>query len=156
MHIDKNVVIEGDLRCDDLRQHFIKNKSDPESEMFVFLSEDGSGIVKRPTYDSKTQQLVGIVLPLKENGMPKTMCFTPRSAEEIENFMKLEQSALVYIVVAQPLTPNIPPFILQIFGTNNKFKKGDVLARWAHIEKETKRYSSNVYVLMLLLFKLAF
>lgn len=135
MHVDKNVLIEGELRCNDLRQYLIDHKSD----MSVFLSEDASGIVKRVTYDPKTQQLVGIVLPLKENGIPKTMCFVPRSAEEIQNLMKLEQSTLVYIVVAQPLTPNIPPFILQIFGTNNKFKKGDVLARWIQIEKETKR-----------------
>lgn len=135
MQVDKNVPIEGQLRCNELRQYLIDNKSD----MNVFLSEDGSGIVKRVTYDPKTQQLVGIVLPLKENGMPKTMCFVPRSAEEIQNFMKLEQSKLVYIVVAQPLTPNIPPFIVQAFGTNNKFKKADVLARWTQIEKETKR-----------------
>lgn len=135
MHVDKNVLIEGQLRCNELRQYLIDHKSD----MSVFLSEDASGIVKRVTYDPRTQQLVDIVLPLKENGMPKTMSFIPRSAEEIQNFMKVEQSTLVYIVVAQPLTPNIPPFIVQVFGTNNKLKKNDVLARWTQIEKETKR-----------------
>lgn len=135
MHVDKNVIIEGDLRYEDLGQYLIDNKC----EMSVFLSEDASGIVKRVTYDPKTKQLVGIVLPLRENGMPQKMCFKPQSPQEIENFMKLEQSTLVYIVAAQPLTPNIAPFILQIFGTNNKFKRGHVLARWKHIEKHMKR-----------------
>lgn len=135
VHTDKKVLIEGKLRCEELKQHLIDNKSD----MSVFLSEDASGIVRRVTYDSKTKQLVGLVLPLKENGMPKTMNFTPTTAQEIENFMKLAQSTLVYIVVAQPLTPNVPSFILQIFGTNNKFTKHDVLARWTEIKKETKR-----------------
>lgn len=107
--------------------------------MSVFFSEDGSGIVKRVTYDPKTNQLVGLVLPLKENGMPKTMSFLPHSARDIEDFMKLEQSTLVYIMVAQPLMPNIPPFIFHIFGTNNKFNKLNVLGRWTQIEQETKR-----------------
>lgn len=135
MHTNKNILIEGQLRCDGLKQHLIENNC----ELSVFLSEDGSGIVKRVTYDPKTNQLVGLVLPFKENGMPKTMFFTPRSAEDIDDFMKQDQSPLVYIIVAKPLSPNVPSYIMQIFGTNNRFKKENVLARWAEIEKETKR-----------------
>lgn len=132
---------EGTLRCNELKAHLIENHM---SDVPVFLSEDASGIVKRVSYDPKTNQLIGIVLPLKENGMPKTLCFKPQSALEIEEFMKLEQSHLVYIVVAQPLVPKSQPFILQIFGTNNKFSRTDVLKRWKYIEQECKSNGINV------------
>lgn len=133
--MDKTVLIEGEFRCDKLKDHL--NKYDCDHS--VFLSEDASGIVKRITYDPKTNQMVGLVLPLNENGMPKTMCFTPDTAEEIENFMKLTQSSSIYIMVAQPLTPKVPSFIVHMYGTDNRFKKRDVIARWAKIAEETER-----------------
>lgn len=135
VHTKKSVIIEGKLRCQELREHLVKHNSD----MAVYLSEDASGMISRITYDPKTNQMVGLVLPFDENGMPKTMSFTPDSAQEIEDFMKLEQSTLVYIMIAQPLVPNIPSFILHIFGTNNKFTKQDVLRRWAHVQQELER-----------------
>lgn len=135
IHLDKKVLIEGEFRCNELKDHLEKYNCG----MSVFLSEDASGIVKRVTYDPKTNQIVGLVLPFNEDGMPKTMSFMPSTAEDIENFMKISESSLVYIMVAQPLTPKVPSFIVQIFGTDNTFKKRDVQARWEKIEKETKR-----------------
>lgn len=139
VHKDKTKIIEGELRIAALKEYLIKTKS----PMAVFLSEDGSGIIKKVTYDPTTKQLVGIVLPYKENGMPKTMAFIPRSANDIEEYMKLEYSSLVYMIVAHPLS-NAPPFILSIFGTNNKFTKSHVLKRWEFIEKELKRSDIKV------------
>lgn len=136
MHADKKIVIEGELRCQALKEHLIKN----DAPLSVYLSEDGSGLVKRVVYDVKTNQLVGIVLPLNQNGMPRKFSYTPTSASQIEEFMQLSQSGLVYIVVAQPLASNASPFILQLFGTDNKFKNDDVLKRWAYTEKELERY----------------
>lgn len=135
MHIDKKKIIEGSLRCEELKQHLTQSGS----KMAVFLSEDASGVVKRVVYDPKTNELVGIVLPLKRDGMPRTFSFTPDSAQEIEELLKLDQSNLVYIVIAHPLASNAPAFILQIFGTNNKFSKDDVLQRWTTTVKELDR-----------------
>lgn len=129
-------VIEGELRCQVLKEHLIKN----DAQLSVYLSEDGSGLVKRVVYDVKTNQLVGIVLPLNQNGMPRTFAYTPTSASQIEEFIQLSRSGLVYIVVAQPLASNASPFILQIFGSDNRFKTDDVLKRWACTEKEPERY----------------
>lgn len=136
IHDDKQVVIEGELRCQALKEH-LKRSNAP---MTVFLSEDASGLVQKVVYDRKNNQLTGIVLPLKANGMPTSFSFSPSTAEELSEFMKLSQSNLVYIVVAQPLASNSPSFILQIFGTNNVFKKEDVLKRWVQTEKELARY----------------
>lgn len=140
IHKEKTVVIEGKLRCAELKDHLLKYKSANNStDMAVFLSEDASGIVARLKYDGKTDQIVGLLLPM-DKGMPISMSFTPSKEEEIENLMKMEKSTLVYIMVVQPLTPSTPSFILQIFGTNNKFTTIDVLDRWAHVSQELERY----------------
>lgn len=105
-----------------------------------FLSEDGSGIVKKIVYDSHTNQLIGLVLPFnKKNGMPELFTYQAKSAEAIEQLMELPQSTHVYIVVAQPLNENSIPFILQIFGTNNQFESEDVLKRWKYTEAELNK-----------------
>lgn len=83
--------------------------------------------------------MIGLVLPIKENGMPQIMTFKAESAEKMKEHMNKPLSTLVYIVVAQPLKKKTPPFILQIFGTDNKFNKNSVLKRWEHTIGELKK-----------------
>lgn len=136
IHTSKNRIVEGELRCELLCQH-LERSSSPKS---VFLSEDGSGVVKKVVYDSHSNQLIGLVLPMNEkNGMPIICSFKADSAELIKKHMEEPQSTLVYIVVAQPLNGKAAPFILQIYGTDNKFKAISVLKRWMHTENELKK-----------------
>lgn len=124
IHNDKERIEEGELRCTQLKKHLEATNS----QKAVFISEDASGVVKKVIYDSQSDKLIGLVLPLNEaNGMPILSTFQAKSVEDIEQYMTAPQSTLVYIVVAQPLTTIAPPFILQIFGTNNKFEALDVL-----------------------------
>lgn len=128
IHEHKERIAEGVLRCKELVTH-LEQSNYPKS---VFLSEDASGVVQRAVFESRTNQLVGLVLPLsKESGMPQLFSFNASSAEEIKRCVDSNQlSKLVYIVVAQPLQKNALPFILQIFGTTNQFKASDVHKRW--------------------------
>lgn len=71
--------------------------------------------------------------------MPKMFSFEANSSEDIEKYLKLPQSTLVYIIVAQPLKIGAAPFILQIFGTANKFDTSDVLKRWAYTKTELNK-----------------
>lgn len=129
IHEDKKRIIEGELRCQELVTHLEPSKYSKS----VFLSEYASGVVHKVVFDSRSNQLVGLVLPLNQkNGMPQLFSFKADSAEDIEKYMKLPQSKLVYIIVAQPLVKNAIPFIIQIFGTNNQFKSTNVLKRWDH------------------------
>lgn len=135
IHEHKERIIEGELRCDQLIKHLERTNS----PKVVFLCEDASGIVKNIAYDSTSNQLIGLVLPTNLNGMPTILSFEAKSAEAIEQYMQLPQSTLVYLIVAQPLKVNAPPFILTIFGTHNKFDTSDVLKRWNYIESELKK-----------------
>lgn len=85
------------------------------------------------------------MLPFNQcNGMPENFVFQVKTAQDIKRFVEMPQSTLVYIIVAQPLAGNAPPFILQIFGSINRFKSSDVLKRWAFTERELKKYDNFI------------
>lgn len=107
----------------------------------VWLSEDGTGIVQKVTYDPITNQLVGLVLPFCEkSGMPMAFSYTPQSFNEIKKQInENKKSTHLYLILEQPIKDNIPPFILQAFGTDNTFKTHHVLSRWQHINDQLKR-----------------
>lgn len=55
-------IVEGKLRSNELRNYLIA-KNVP---LVVWISEDATGIVNKVQYDPRTNQLVGLVLPLQE------------------------------------------------------------------------------------------
>lgn len=121
--------MEGELRCNELAR-FLGKVNAPK---VVWLSEDGSGIVSKVAYDSSTNQLVGLVLPFhSETGIPIPFTYTPKSVNDIEKFLKYPRASHVYMIMAQPIKPNTPSFILQLFGTDNKFHAINVVRRWNH------------------------
>ena len=102
--------------------------------MFVFLSEDATGIIKKAEYNSHNDDISGFVPPLDSNGMPLMNSFPATSAEAISGyFANEEKSSLIYVVMAQPLQLGAAPFCLLTFGTNNKFTQKNVTSRWKYI-----------------------
>lgn len=113
---------------------------DLKAPLCVWLSEDATSIVQKIEFDPETNQMIGIVLPTDTNsGMPVPFSNLARNAEEIQANMQKNSSHSVYVVMAQPLAQHIPPFVLQLFGTDNKFKTQHVLLRWQHTLKELNR-----------------
>lgn len=133
----KQHINEGEIRAEKLSE-YLENLNVPKK---VWLSEDATGIVSKVSYDAATNQLIGLVLPTDDKtGMPTPFTFTPQSAKEINDQIKGNPlSNLVYLVLAQPVSSNAPPFILLIFGTDNTFKSQDVLSRWRHIRDQLSR-----------------
>lgn len=88
-------MIEGELRCSQLKQ-YLENSGASKS---VFLSEDASGILKKVAYDSRTNQMIGLVLPInKKDGMPQVMSFKADSFDNMKEYLARPLSTLVYIV----------------------------------------------------------
>lgn len=117
---------EGELRCEGL-DAYLKSIKAPK---YVWLAEDGSGIITKVSYDVASNSLIGLNLPLDEQtGMPQKSTFKARTLQEIEKHMSNSKCTLVYIVVAQPVVAHAPPYILQIYGTDNRFKEKDVSNR---------------------------
>lgn len=133
---NKTQIIEGELRCKELN-HYLESL---KLQKYVWLSEDASGIVAKVEFDPKTNQMIGLVLPIdSKSGLPISFTYLARNAEEIYKNMKCNKSSYVYIVVAQPLAEHVPPFILQIFGTDSKFNTQQILLRWKTIVNELQR-----------------
>lgn len=137
IHKRKERVIEGELRCEELL-NYLEKLNAPKT---IWLSEDASGVFAKVTHDPNTNQLVGLVLPTEsKTGSPMLFSFTPHSIEYIEKQMKENSmSTLVFLVLAQPIMNKSPPFILQVFGTDNKFKTQDVMLRWQHTRDQLAR-----------------
>lgn len=137
---DKSRIVEGQIRAEELHAYLTKFNL----PLSVWLSEDGSGIVPKAEYDTLNSQLVGQVLPFdEESGIPIKHSYMARTAEEIEKYLKIQpanKATLVYIIVAQPLKRNVPPFVLSIFGTDNKFTSDQVSKRWQYTKGELARY----------------
>lgn len=137
---NKCKIIEGELRSKDLANYLKQMDLEP----IIWICEDGTGINAKVEYHPATDQLVGLVLPIdSKTGMPIPFTFLASSVDNIQKYSKEPQSTLVYVVLAQPLMPNVPPFVLQIFGTNNKFSTMDVLQRWNHTVRDLKKYVSK-------------
>lgn len=125
-------VVEGCLRINQLKK-FLQDGSYP---LKVFLSSDATKIENRITYDHKSNQLIGFVLPLNENKMPITYSFLANSAETMAHHFRHNKIATnLYTYIAQPPVKNAPAFCLLLFGTDETFTSEDVSARQDYITK---------------------
>lgn len=106
----------------------------------VWISEDATAITAKVNYDPSTDQLVGITLPIdSKTGCPIVLNYEARDEAAIREHLKHPKSKFVYLVMAQPLDEKVPPFILQIFGTNSEFKTIDVIHRWKVMQTELQK-----------------
>lgn len=136
--IDKSKcsIVEGQLRCKELRKYL----EDFNCENIVWLCEDATGINQKVEYHPASNQLIGLKLPIDtKTGMPIPFTFLANTAEDIESHSKKPFATLVYVVLALPLKPGVPPFVLQIYGTDNTFTAENVMQRWKHTIEELKK-----------------
>lgn len=132
----KSRIIEGQIRAKELATYLDRMKVSKQ----VWLSEDATVITSKVTYDPHTNQLVGLVLPIDEiTGCPKPFTYLALDAEVIKQHLMESKATLVYVVMAQPIDEKAPPFLLQMFGTNNRFDTTDVLKRWRHTQMELNK-----------------
>lgn len=132
----KSPIAEGEIRAKALADYL----DNLNATKIVWISEDATAITRKVTYDPKTNQLIGIVLPLhKTTGSPIPFTFMATDSETIKKHLMEDKSNVVYLVMAQPLDERLPPFVVQMFGSANKFDTSDIVKRWNIIETELKR-----------------
>lgn len=133
---NKNPIIEGQIRAKELSQYL----DDMKSTKCVWLSEDGTAILAKVSYDPKTNQLIGLVLPNnKSTGCSTPFTFLATDADTIKRHLMQEKSNIVHVVMAQPIDETKPPFMIQMFGSSNKFRALDVIKRWAFTKTELEK-----------------
>ena len=139
----KIIVAEGTLRVSELKT-FLDARNLPKK---VCISEDLTGICGRIQYDSRLNQIVGLVLPHNQHGMPITYAFPATSAQVIEGYSKKSNAAsYLHVFMAQPLDENAPPFCLSMFGSDNKMTQKDVSHRLNYIAEILEKNGIEVCV----------
>lgn len=136
-------ITEGILRCEELAIYLSERSLDP----VVCISEDATRITNRVQYDSKSNQLIGFVLPLKNgNGMPIPFQFPARHADEILSHFSHDHpvSSYINVIMAQPINTNVPPFCLMLFGSDNKYTSMHVANRWKCVEENLAKVKIQV------------
>ena len=126
------IIREGEFRVKALKK-FLQDRNLP---LKVWLSEDGTRIIARIQYDISTNQIIGFVLDLDENGLPIVGSHPATSASLIKSYFAEKKTAnYAYAIMAQPLAKNAPPFCLTLFATDNKFTADTVKRRWKWMER---------------------
>ena len=88
---------EGEVRMSQLRE-FLTARNLP---MYVYCYEDTTRSVVKIQYCSITNQLVGFVPPLNNNGLPTLGSFPARSSAEVKRHFDSEcVSNYIYVIMA--------------------------------------------------------
>lgn len=137
-----HMIVEGMLRCDELKVYLEENKL----PLWVSLSEGGTRIDNRIQYDSRTNQLIGFVLPLNgKTGLPQPIAYKARTAVEMLHHFSngTSVSHFVNTIIAKPIGSSTS-FCLLLFGCNNKYTADEVSKRWIYIEQQLKQQGIGV------------
>jgi len=128
-------LIESEFRFDLMKEHF--RSIDVK---YIYASEDCTGVIKKISYDAKSNSFVGFPPPLNRNGMPQQLQYQTDSFNELRKwFNEKTPSNLLNIHVAQPISVNDhhdSPYLISAYGTDNKFDMSHVLLRWLHLIEE--------------------
>lgn len=142
IHRSDHAIVEGELRVDELLS-YLKDRKLP---LWVSLSEDATRVENKVKYDSRTNQIIGFILPTSHhNGMPIPFHYKARSIQEIiGHFSKgIPVANFINTIMAQPLG-GAPAFCLLIFGTNGQYTAQDVSKRWKYICNELEKAGIHV------------
>lgn len=115
------------------------------TEKIVWISEDATAITPKVNYDVVTDTLIGLVLPIDaKTGCPILFSYKASTVNDITENMKNEKATSVYLVMAQPLDEQFPPFVLQLYGMNTSLTSRDVINRWGYIKTELAKFRITV------------
>lgn len=141
IHRSDHAIVEGELRVDELLL-YLKDRKLP---LWVSLSEDATRVDNKVKYDSRTNQIIGFILPTSHSGMPIPFRYKARNMQEIvSHFSKgIPVANFINTIMAQPLS-SAPPFCLLIFGTDGQYTARDVSKRWKYISNELEKVGIHV------------
>lgn len=120
---------EGMFRIDEVTAEIIRNNEPVQ----CWISEDDTKLQPRVRYNSETDCVMGLQLPL-QNGLPITNFFKFTSIREVQEYLnKYPKSSYVKLLTCRSLNFKTKPNILLLYGTSGSDNFGDVIVRWDHV-----------------------
>lgn len=112
--------------------HLIEAGCD-DNQRTVFIAEDATAIVCRVEYKPDDDSVIGFSSVLVPGtGLPQLQRFPASSISTVKKYFdenEENKAKSVYALVAIPLNNLATPFVIAIFGTQNKFSYLNVLDR---------------------------
>lgn len=129
---------EFDFKC------LLKFLVDRGLPKMVWVSEDGTRVTGKIEYDSRSNNVIGFIFPLRA-GLPQQGTFATTSAEVIRNYFETGiKSAYAYVIMLLPLQAGASTYSLSLFGTDNSFTTEQVTLRWKWMKEEAKNLESQL------------
>lgn len=120
--------------CEELVIYLKQFNLDP----VVSFSVDATRVEGKSQYDSRTNQIIGFVLPLNKNGLPTPYSFAARNETEICHHFSSKniESTFINVVMAQPIAVNANAFCSLVFGSDNRYTSKDISNSWKYLIKK--------------------
>lgn len=125
-------VKEGTFRFNEIKERIIQRGEN----LFVHISEDDTKLSERLRYDSKTDQVLGLQLPLNDDGVPQVGVFKFTTLTEIQRLVnKHPMSTYAKVMNVRTLGEKSSNYTLVVFGTNGSDTANNVHARWEFVRR---------------------
>lgn len=125
-------VSEGVFRFSEIKERIIQRGEN----LFVHVSEDDTKLSERLRYDPKTNQVLGLQLPLNNDGIPQTGVFQFTTLKKIQELInKHPLTTYAKVMNVRTLGENSSTYTLVIFGTNGSDTAINVHARWEFVRR---------------------
>lgn len=132
---------EARFRFREIREEMIESGE----ELRVHCSEDDTKITERLRYNLHSDEILGLQLPLDNDGKPLRGSFKFTSLQAAQEYLSDNpMSTYAKLMTIRSLTPNSKVHVLVIYGTRGSDKAIDVHARWRFVQKEFKSIGIEV------------
>lgn len=100
----------------------------------VWISVDETKLQGRLRYNEKDDSIMGLELPLDENGVPKTSFFEFTKISAVKKYLEdYPKASYAKLISCRSLDPNSSPLIVVIYGTSGTDQSTGIGLRWEYI-----------------------
>lgn len=125
-------IIEGQFRFEPIKERIVERKEN----VFVVVAEDETKIEDRLRYNSRTNDVMGLELPLTGEGIPERGVFKFTSLKKIKEVLEsTPKTSYAKLMTVRTLGKNSSVYTLVIYGTTNSDNASDTLARFAFVRR---------------------
>lgn len=125
-------VVEGALQVHEIKEELVKLGL----PLYVWFAEDDTRLQKRKRYNIASDSVMGLQLPLDDNGMPRLNSFPFTTISAVKEYIqKYPEASYAKLVTCKALHPDSKTFIVLLYGTSGTDQAAGVSKRWEHMHK---------------------
>lgn len=134
------------LEIGHFRFDYIKSQMESKGEpLFVVCAEDDTKISERLRYDWKNDSVIGLQMPLSEDGVPTHGSFHFTSLRAVQGYIDDNPMATyAKLMTVRSVSADSTIYHLVIYGTKGSDKASEILSRWDFVYRSFAEIGINV------------